>query len=167
MRIGRYSSEQKQPLAHNKATVLYPALGFDRYYDDDFFGSEDVVSFGASDEVLYNKTFDELTKIFNSGKKFYANLIAMSAHHPFDLPERKRRFMLPQRFNDTLVGNYLISQNYADYSLGVFINKMKENGLWDKSLILIYGNHFGLPENILDRMDKKTDAGIDRETIQC
>lgn len=134
---------------------LYPALGFDRYYDDNFFGNKDFIAFGASDEVLYNKTVDELAKIAINGQKFYANLIAMSAHHPFDLPDPKRRLTLPKRFDNTLVGNYLISQNYADYALGIFIDKMKEDNLWDKSLIVIYGDHFGLPENILDQEDKK------------
>src|SRR5690606_22138682 len=31
---------------------LYDSLGFDHYYDAEYFGEEDTVFFGASDEVL-------------------------------------------------------------------------------------------------------------------
>lgn len=34
---------------------LYSALGFNRYYDKTYFGEEDTVFYGASDEVLYEK----------------------------------------------------------------------------------------------------------------
>src|SRR5690606_19350781 len=35
---------------------MYKALGFNRYYDQEFFGEEDTIFFGASDEVLYRMT---------------------------------------------------------------------------------------------------------------
>ncbi len=124
---------------------LYKALGFDSYYDADFFGDEDMVFFGPSDEVLYDKTADELLKMSQTGKPFYAQIISMSSHHPFNIPERKVRFQLPQRYQDTMVGDYIQAQNYTDYSLGLFIEKLKKIGLWDNSVIMIYGDHLGLP----------------------
>lgn len=134
---------------------LYEALGFDRYYDTKFFGDDDLVFFGSSDEVLYDKTADELKKMSENGKPFYAQLISMSSHHPFDIPERKVRFELPERYQDTLVGDYIQAQNYTDYALGQFIDKLKSNGLWDDSVILIYGDHLGLPLYTLDHHEKK------------
>lgn len=124
---------------------LYKALGFDQYYDAEFFGKDDMVFFGASDEVLYDKTADELKRMSNSGKPFYSQIISMSSHHPFNLPERKIRFQLPERYKDTLVGDYIQAQNYTDYTIGLFIEKLKKNGLWDQSILLIYGDHLGLP----------------------
>jgi lipoteichoic acid synthase len=124
---------------------LYKALGFDHYYDAEFFGNEDMVFFGPSDEVLYDKTADELLKMSQTGKPFYSQIISMSSHHPFDIPERKIRFQLPKRYQDTLVGDYIQAQNYTDYSLGLFIDKLKKNGLWDNSILIIYGDHLGLP----------------------
>lgn len=129
---------------------LYKALGFDQYYDSSFFGDEDLVFFGSSDEVLYDRTADELLKMSETGKPFYAQVISMSAHHPFDIPERKIRFELPERYQDTLVGDYIQAQNYADYALGLFIDKLERNGLLDKSVLLIYGDHLGLPVYTLD-----------------
>lgn len=52
---------------------------------------------------------------------------------------------LPVRFEGTLVGDYIRAQNYADYALGLFIDELKQNGVWDNSLIVLYGDHRGLP----------------------
>jgi len=124
---------------------LYKALGFDKYYDAKFYGEDDTVFFGSSDEVLYDKTADELLEMSKSGKPFYAQIISMSAHHPFNIPERKIRFELPERYQDTLVGDYVQAQNYADYSIGLFIDKLKRIGLWDNTVLVVYGDHLGLP----------------------
>jgi lipoteichoic acid synthase len=145
---------------------LYKALGFDRYYDAEFFGEDDTVFFGASDEVLYDKTSDELLKMSKSGKPFYAQIISMSSHHPFDIPERKIRFKLPERYQDTLVGDYIQAQNYADYALGLFIDKLKKNGLWDNTIFVIYGDHMGLPIYSLNDHEKDLMKEMYKRTYQ-
>ncbi|WP_338012234.1 LTA synthase family protein [Paenibacillus beijingensis] len=132
---------------------LYQALGFSRYYDRAFFGDEDIVHFGSSDEVLYKKTVAELKKQAEAGKKFYAMIISMSSHHPFNLPEPKNKISLPDRYQDTFVGDYIYSQNYTDYALGVLFDELKAGGLWDNSTIVIYGDHMGLPIYSLSKTD--------------
>jgi lipoteichoic acid synthase len=133
---------------------LYKALGFGRYYDKAYFGDDDLVFFGSSDEVLYRKTTDKLLEMSKSGKPFYAQLITMSSHHPFNIPEAKIRFKLPDRYQGTLVGDYITAQNYADYALGQLIGRLKETGLWDNSVIVLYGDHMGLPIYSLDRHER-------------
>jgi len=125
--------------------ALYGALGFQAYYDQTYFGDEDVVFFGASDEVLYAKTLDRLLEMQASGKPFYAQIISMSSHHPFNLPDRKITFGLPESYADTLVGDYIQAQHYADHALGQMIGRLKETGLWENSVVVIYGDHMGLP----------------------
>lgn len=131
---------------------LYHALGFHHIYDKAYFGEEDVLFFGASDEVLYRETAAALDKLAEHGP-FYAHVIAMSSHHPYTLPEDKRLIDLPTRYDDTLVGDYLVAQHYADYALGLFIEDLKERGLWEDSLVIIYGDHLGLPINSLNQDD--------------
>lgn len=139
---------------------LYDAIGWDRYFDKSFFGDEDPIVYGASDEVLYSKTFGQLKKISESGQPFYAQIITMSSHHPYNIPESKYHMKLPQRMEDTLVGNYIRAQNYADYALGAFIDELKRNGLWENSVVLLYGDHQGLPVYSLDNKEKELMKGI-------
>lgn len=126
-------------------TALYQALGFQKYYDKSFFGDEDMVFFGSSDEVLYAKAGDQLDQMYASGQPFYAQIISMSSHHPFNIPERKIDFPLPDTYGGTMVGDYLQAQHYTDAALGQFIDRLKSSGLWDDSIIVIYGDHLGLP----------------------
>lgn len=130
---------------------LYAALGWDRYYDQKFFGTDDMVFFGPSDEVLYKKTAEELDKMQQGGKPFYAQVISMTAHHPFTTPHEKDKVQLPERYQDNMVGDYLRAQSYADYALGQFIDDLKQRGIWDNSVVVIYGDHLGLPMYSLDK----------------
>lgn len=124
---------------------LYEGVGFNRYYDKSYFGEDDTVFYGASDEVLYEKTSEELARMDQSTQPFYSHVISMSSHNPFSIPESKYKMTLPERFEGTLVGNYVRAQNYADFALGQFIEELKANGVWDNSLIVLYGDHRGLP----------------------
>ncbi|TYP75529.1 LTA synthase family protein [Paenibacillus methanolicus] len=134
---------------------LYDALGFTRYYDKPFFTEEDKVFFGASDEVLYRRTAEELKQKQDAGTKFYAHVISMTAHHPFSIPAEKDKIKLPARYQGTFVGDYIRAQSYADYALGKFIEELKVSGLWENSILLVYGDHLGLPKYSLDGNDKR------------
>jgi len=141
-------------------TELYAALGWDRYYDDRFFGTEDSVFFGASDDVLYRKTAEELERVKAEGGKFYAQVVSMTAHHPFTLPKEKIRLELSDKYDGTFVGDYLQAQHYADEALGRFIADLKARGIWQDSLVVIYGDHVGLPIYSLDKREQELLAGL-------
>lgn len=49
---------------------LYSSLGFQHYYDQSYFGEDDLVFFGASDEVLYAKTAKKLQELDREDKPF-------------------------------------------------------------------------------------------------
>jgi len=124
---------------------LYDSLDFDRYYDELYFGREEYISFGASDEILYENTVPELVKLAEQDKNFYASVISMSSHHPYNLPEEYRKITLPEEYNGTKLGKYLYAVNYADYALGLFIEDLKANNLYDDTLFVVYGDHYALP----------------------
>lgn len=135
-------------------TQLYPALGFHNYYDMEYFGTDDIIAFGPSDEVLYKKTMPLLTARHDRGVPFYAHIIAQSSHHPFIPPETKTMVELPEQWEGTDIGNYLKMANYADRALGQFIQELKENGLWDRSMLVVYGDHFGVSAHSLTEADR-------------
>jgi lipoteichoic acid synthase len=133
---------------------LYPALGFNKYYDKSWFGEEDMIAFGASDEVLYLKTTPVLKEFQLQGTPFYAHMIAQSSHHPFTPPETKKLLALPEQWQDTNIGNYMIMANYADLALGEFIEQLKQEGLWEDAVFVVYGDHFGISTTYLSAEEK-------------
>lgn len=125
---------------------LYQALGFEEYYDKQFFGTWDTLSYGTSDEVMYKKTVNKLADFHRRGIKYYAHLIALSSHFPYDLPDSKKQMAvkLPDRYQNSLVGSYIEAVSYADYAFGQLIEALKRAGIYDDTLIVVYGDHQGL-----------------------
>jgi lipoteichoic acid synthase len=139
---------------------LYPSLGFDKYYEKSFFKDEDLIGIGPSDEVLYSKTLKELSALIEEHNNVYAHVLSLTSHTPFEIPNNKKRLYLPSKFDETKIGNYLVSVNYADYALGEFIIGMKEEKIWDNSIVVIYGDHSGYHPQDEDVKDKQLIADI-------
>jgi lipoteichoic acid synthase len=147
--------------------LMYPALGFDHYYDSEYFGEEDILTFGPSDEVLYEKSMDIFVDMKSRDKKIYANLIAMSSHGPFEIPVEKNPFPLPAKLKGTLIGKYIQAAHYADYALGQFILNLKDQEMWDTATLLINGDHFGYSATSNDEEELQLAAellGIEKYT---
>lgn len=123
---------------------LYPALGFTKYYDKPSFNNDKFNAFGASDMELYRVGLEELKELHDAKTPFYAQFVTTSSHHPFKVPKNLQRIKVPKDLEGTQLGNYLIALNYTDYALGEFINDLKANGMWDDTVLVAYGDHFGL-----------------------
>lgn len=132
---------------------LYPALGIENYYYGEFFGNEDVIGIGPSDEVLFKKAMPVLRESHMKNEPFYTQLIGLTSHHPFHLPEEQQQFDLPKDFQDSLTGEYLVSIHYMDRIINDFIEQLKEEGIYENSVIAIYGDHFGLQQSAINPRD--------------
>jgi len=123
---------------------LYPALGFDYVYTSEEIPAEQVIGFGPADEVLFDFATKQLPIQFEKHEKIYSNIITLTSHTPFEMPVNLQFLLLPDSYDNTYVGNYLQSVRYSDEQIGVFIDTLKETGIYDNSLILTYGDHSGV-----------------------
>ncbi|WP_419393042.1 LTA synthase family protein [Cytobacillus praedii] len=123
---------------------LYPALGFDYIYTSEEIPNEKEIGFGPADEVLFNYVEKQLPDQMEDHPLMYSNIITLTSHTPFEMPDEYEYLNLPDSYKDTYVGNYLQSVRYTDEQIGKFIQSLKELGIYDQSLILIYGDHSGL-----------------------
>ena len=129
--------------------VLHPALGFDTFYDIEFFGDDDIIGIGPSDEVLFDKSLPVLQGLASRNAPFYAYFITLTPHHPFEMPADKVRLEIPAEYEGTLVGRYLEAMNYEDWVIGEFVQDLKDSGIYEDTTIIIFGDHFGIdPLNI-------------------
>ncbi|OZB97630.1 LTA synthase family protein [Paenibacillus sp. XY044] len=127
---------------------LYPALGFHAYYDKPYFSKVKFSRFGASDEELFRVGIRKMKTMRKLNKRFYAQFVTVTSHAPYKIKEANKRLHLPADFGDQRLGDYLTAVNYTDYALGTFIDKLKTSGLWDNSVVVIYGDHFGLHKKL-------------------
>lgn len=123
---------------------LYPTLGFDKYYSLTEIPEEDVIGIGPSDKVMFDFAEQEIVEQLEEGKKIYANLLTMTSHTPFIIPVSEKLLNLPERFDGTYTGAYLQSIRYTDEKIGEFIEFLKEQGIYEQSMIVITGDHSGL-----------------------
>ncbi|CAH1211850.1 Lipoteichoic acid synthase 2 [Paenibacillus auburnensis] len=150
---------------------LYPALGFNGYYDKGSFKNDHFNAFGASDEQLYITAVEKLAELKQKGTPFYAQLVTASSHHPFKIPDNYKRITLPDNLQDTMLGDYLTAINYTDYAVGTLIDGLKQQGLWDNTVLVLYGDHFGLqpqdvpPEQVEEALGTPYDSRISRFNI--
>ncbi|NLD48304.1 MAG: LTA synthase family protein, partial [Clostridiaceae bacterium] len=131
-------------------TEMYKALGFDTFINSAHFVLDEYVGWGGwalSDASFYRQSLEKI----DTSKPFYSFLITLSSHHPYSYFDDKKTFDVGE-YDKTYMGNYLKAQNYADSAIEGFIGSLKEKGLYENSLIVIYGDHTGLP---------KTQAGDD------
>lgn len=123
---------------------LYPALGFTKYYDKPSFVNDEFNGFGASDGEMYRVGLEKLTEFHEQGQPFYAQFVTTSSHHPFWVKKEFLNITIPQRLSGKQLGHYVAAVNYTDKALGDFIEGLKANGMWEDTILVIYGDHYGL-----------------------
>ncbi|HEY5540865.1 MAG TPA: LTA synthase family protein [Coriobacteriia bacterium] len=120
---------------------LYPALGFRRYWDLSYFLMRDKM-WHASDQVLFRMGMNVLKTEEASSAPFYAQFITESSHGPFKtVPMNRRPLRLSPSDEKTYSGLYIGAISYTDLALGEFLSALKKNGMWDDSIIVVYGDH--------------------------
>lgn len=139
---------------------LYPALGFDKYYDQPYYTDDHFNDFGASDEELYRVGTEKLAKLRDAGQPFYAQFVTASGHYPFQVPDDRKRLSLPKGLDGTFLGDYLQAVSYTDYALGTLIERLKAEGLWDNTMLIVYGDHFGVQPEKADDAFIQSQLGI-------
>ena len=120
----------------------YPNLGFDDFYHIDHpnIVQDESIGLGLSDKTIFHQM---LTAYQKEDKPFYNFIVSLTNHRPFDLPEEYQYLNLPTPINGTNTGNYLQSVKYFDTALGEFIDQLKMEGLWDDTIFVVYGDHYG------------------------
>ena len=146
------------PYFWNRGNV-YGRMAIDKTeFKDDFPDLSENINGDLSDELLYIGAVDKLKEY---KKPFFAEIVSASSHTPFTLEglqDRSKVNIDVGKYKGTYFGNYLEAVNYADYAFGVFIDKLKQEGLYDDSVILIYGDHNGLTmydEELLDYLKQE------------
>lgn len=124
---------------------MYPKQGFEKYFDDSYYTPNDDYTgngfVSVCDESFYNMSVPALKSL---KQPFYAFMITLSGHHPFD-QESDNQLLEPAEGDEgTIVYNYINTARYEDEALEMFFEKLKDSGLYDNSIICIYGDHYGL-----------------------
>jgi len=133
---------------------LYPALGFDTYYDRTQIGEADKMYRGSSDEVFFEKAEQFISEEKAYDRPVYTQLVTLSSHAPFKyVPQNRMPVQLPDGWRDTAAGRWVGSLSYTDMAVGQFLDWLRETGLYDDSIVILYGDHKALETLELEGAD--------------
>lgn len=142
---------------------VYSRLGLDHLeLKEQFEDVSENVSEYLSDELLYRQAVQKLSTY---NQPFFTYIVAASSHTPFTLEglqDRSKINIDVGKYKYSFLGNYLEAVNYADYAFGVFIDELKNAGLYEDTAILVFGDHNGLSmydEQMLDFL-AETDSNL-------
>jgi len=122
--------------------VMYNAEGFDNFYSDKDYTIDSKVGLGLSDESFLNQSVDKLKALQSP---YYAFLITLSSHFPFDDQAGYGDFNVG-KYNNTLIGNYIRGIHYTDKALGNFLDTLDKEGILKDSIVVLYGDHNAIPK---------------------
>ncbi len=125
--------------------IMYQSLGYDRFYamEDYEINEANSVGWGLKDREFFEQSIRHLQEM---PKPFYAKFITLTNHFPFETAVEDR-YIEPYTSDDETVNNYFVTVRYTDEALKNFFNRLKDEGLYENSIIVLYGDHYGISEN--------------------
>lgn len=123
--------------------VMYKAEDFDKFYSDRDYNLDSTVGLGLSDVSFLNQSVDKLKSL---PKPYYAFLITLSSHFPFDDQAGYGSFNVG-KYENTLLGNYIRGIHYTDSALGTFFDTLDKEGILKDSVVVLYGDHYAIPKD--------------------
>lgn len=167
---------------------FHKSLGYDKFYSKSDYVIDETIGLGLSDKSFFRQSVEKLKKEYEENGKFYATLISLTNHTPFDDLDMYGEFDVDLKeeittvnengeevtetisypyMEGTSLGNYFKSVHYADAAIGELITELDEAGLLENTIVVIYGDHDAkLSKKDYTRLynyDKKTDDIIDKE----
>lgn len=142
-------------------SAMHKEMGYDRFYakSDYDVTEENTIGLGISDKEFFKQSIPKIQEVAKNHDKFYATVIMLSNHTPFDEVEKYGEFPTTMEYEkvnpetgetetatapymeNTKLGNYFKSVHYADAAIGEFIQELDDAGLLDNTVIAIYGDH--------------------------
>jgi phosphoglycerol transferase MdoB-like AlkP superfamily enzyme len=121
--------------------MMYRNIGYNRFYSQNDFAydeSTDRIGWGLNDISFLKQTAQYLSSSVQ--QPFYAFAVTLTSHHPYYFKNEDKTLRL-NSFKDELFKNYLHTIHFMDQAIGELIHGLKTSGLWDNTVLIIYGDH--------------------------
>lgn len=113
----------------NTASYLY-GTGFDRLtWQKDLHFDAPTSKWGYADDVVIDAFTDHVLAEAASQRPFFAAMLTLSSHEPFDVPFAK--------FDDPMLN----AMAFTDACLGRFVERVQQTPVWDDLLVILIADH--------------------------
>ena len=121
----------------NTASYLY-GTGIEKITDQKSLHLDVPISkWGYADDVVCDYFADEVLRLSQEGKPFFASLLTLSSHEPFEVPY------------DAFEDKVLNATAFADHHVGEMIERWRNTPAWENMLVILIADHgISYPEGI-------------------
>ena len=126
--------------------TTYKQWGYNYFFDSSYFAKQtnnNSFQYGLNDKYMFADSIKYLERL---QQPFYTKFITVSNHYPYTSlsgESNEEGFPLAKTDDDTING-YFATANYLDSSLEAFFNYLKTSGLYNNSIVVLYGDHYGI-----------------------
>lgn len=147
----------------------YKHLGFEYFFDSSYYDINDDNSFqyGMHDKPFLSQSVQYLEHL---QQPFYAKFITVSNHYPYSRFKNEEDGFPLANTKDETINGYFATANYLDTALKEFFDYMKASGLYDNSIFVLYGDHYGISntrnKELAPLLGKESDTWTDYDNAQ-
>jgi len=124
----------------NWGEVHHSLLKFQNSYTLYDFNEDEIIGLGISDKSYLTQL---ATKAGDLKQPFYLFTVTLTNHGPFEIDDAHTTIKIPSEIEGTLIGQYFKTVRYTDEAIKMFMDKLKEEGRFDDTVFVIYGDHAG------------------------
>lgn len=117
--------------------TMYPAMGYQKFFAHGDYTIDEPLGWSLGDRSFLRQTVRHLEE---RPQPFYDVAITLTSHHPYDISNLPPS-LPPGELKGTIMDGYLQSIHYVDDALGLLVRQMKQAGLWDETIVIVYGDH--------------------------
>lgn len=119
----------------------YKTQGFEHFYSQEELDMTEISGFGLTDKELFRQAVDILKE---KEEPFFSFMVTLTNHIPYELDDSLATLQLKESDKGSTFGNYLQTVRYTDEAFGELIQYLKDAGLYENTMIVIYGDHQGM-----------------------
>ena len=125
--------------------TAYKQWGYNYFFDASYFtkqNSSNSFQYGLNDKYMLKDSIKYLERL---QQPFYTKFITVSNHYPYTTSLSGDDLGFPlAKTQDETINAYFATANYLDSSIKAFFDYLKESGLYKNSIIVLYGDHYGI-----------------------
>jgi lipoteichoic acid synthase len=125
---------------------MYKSFGFDKFFDASYYDTTsptDMAEYGLLDKPFYEQSESLLSTI---PQPFYTKFITVGNHYPYAINQDLVTINKADT-GDSSVDDYFQTARYTDEAIEHVFKRLKEEGLYENSMIVLYGDHYGISDN--------------------
>ncbi|MEF3352229.1 LTA synthase family protein [Paenibacillus sp. GYB006] len=143
--------------------TMYKNMGYDQFINRNNYIMDEAVGWSLGDKSFFKQSVNYITEEqAKNPAPFYSFMITLTSHHPYVMPASLQELNTGS-LGKTMLADYLQSIHYADAALGELVEQLKKEGLWDDTLLLVYGDH---DSSIKEKADYETFLGTSLSDLE-